>query len=57
MNGSAVIVSAGADDTDATATTTTFYNVKQTNSVIAQDEAAVIFQTITAAEIDAIFTA
>lgn len=58
LNGSAVIVNAEADDTDAaTATTTTFYNVKQTNGVIAQDEAAVIFQTITAAEIDAIFNA
>lgn len=58
LNGSAAIVSAGADaPTAATATTTTFYNVKQTNGVITQDEAAVIFQTITAAEIDAIFAA
>lgn len=57
LNGSAVVVDAQEDNATsaATATTTTFYNVKQTNGVIEQDDAAVVFQTITEAEIDEIF--
>lgn len=59
LNANVTTVNAAADGVDAnTATTTTFYNVKQTNGLIAQDDTnTVIFQTITAAEIDALFTA
>lgn len=59
LNANVTTVNAAADGVDAnTAATTTFYNVKQTNGLIAQDDTnTVIFQTITAAEIDALFTA